>query len=304
MTLSSPLRTPEALGIIDHVNQDHREELRLLARAFCSASAGELVELTALFESGAELRVGEQAHYLPFDAAGTLRSALVSKVEQARQQLGEAKTIRVFHWQLAGREELAQGFWRLHLAAQGELPDITPGFAQRFVVAEGVTRPYTLCQQGERIWLDVLTGHDGPGAAWAAALRPGDAVESRGGKHKEPPASPRGAALLADASGLPAVAAMLAACEGDAPPQVLLELSPAVAAIAPQYLGGQPAEVFIGGAVPGQALEAGATHLQAGAIWGATEKEAAQRIREGLRERLGLSAPDCRVAGYWKAEEA
>ncbi len=86
---------PDAEGILEHMNADHAEALRLYARAFTRAAAAERVAMTAVDRLGFELSVeterGPRPARVAFEAsvesAEQARAALVALVQKARAVL-------------------------------------------------------------------------------------------------------------------------------------------------------------------------------------------------------------------------
>lgn len=73
--------------------------------------------------------------------------------------------------------------------------------------------------------LDVALHGDGPGAAWGAAARPGDAVELQGPRGKLELGPARWHLLVGDESALPAIASICTALPANEPAHAVLEIA-------------------------------------------------------------------------------
>ena len=94
----------------------------------------------------------------------------------------------------------------------------------------GVSRRYTirnLDTAARRLDLDVVMHGHGPGAAWAAAVAIGDAVEVFGPRGKVRLASASWQLFVGDESAIPAIAEMIAALPGNSTAVALVEVTDA-----------------------------------------------------------------------------
>jgi NADPH-dependent ferric siderophore reductase len=171
---------------------------------------------------------------------------------------------------------------------------------------------YTLrAWRPERAELDmlfVLHGDTGPASAWAQRARPGDPVALWGPRQAfEPPADTDWYLLVADETGLPAVARILESLPPGTTARVFAEVaSPDERQPLPEAPTYDVAWLYRGGA------EAGTTTLLADAVrampwpggtpyvWGGGESRALTRVRSYVRKEVGLARERVSLVAYWR----
>jgi NADPH-dependent ferric siderophore reductase len=163
-------------------------------------------------------------------------------------------------------------------------------------------------EQAELDMLFVLHGDTGPASAWAQRAAPGDPVALWGPREAyDPPAGTDWYLLVADETGLPAVARILESLPAGTTAKVVAEVGSAGER---QPLPGGPAVdvtwLYRDGA------EAGTTTLLADAVralpwpggtpyvWGGGESRAMTKVRRYVRSELGLAREQASLVGYWR----
>jgi NADPH-dependent ferric siderophore reductase len=156
--------------------------------------------------------------------------------------------------------------------------------------------------------LFVLHGDEGQASAWAARAKPGDPVALWGPRTGyEPPAATDQLLLIADDTGLPAVAAILDQMPDGVTATVIAEVS----GPAEQQELRDAANIDVRWLYRG-AAEAGTTKLLIEAVralpvptattyvWGAGESRTMTAIRKYLRKELGFPREAISLVAYWR----
>jgi NADPH-dependent ferric siderophore reductase len=161
----------------------------------------------------------------------------------------------------------------------------------------------------------VIHGH-GPGSAWGAAARPGDAVLlSKPKGYYAPPPESRSRVLLGDATAVPAIARILAQAGEDEEFQCVIEVpsmddARALPSAATVHVDWRVAGNGVGASVMVDAVRElaargdgpGAPDAGAPYVWVACESAESRRARLALRSEWGLQPRNYRVVGYWHAD--
>jgi NADPH-dependent ferric siderophore reductase len=156
--------------------------------------------------------------------------------------------------------------------------------------------------------LFVLHGDGGPASAWAARARPGDPVALWGPRTAyDPPPSTDRYLLVADDTGLPAVAAILESLPAKTEVQVVAEVddpderqplpaSPSVE-VTWCYRRGAPAgtTTLLADAVRSLPWPGGTPY-----VWGGGESRAMTGVRRYARDEKGLAREQVSLVAYWR----
>lgn len=157
--------------------------------------------------------------------------------------------------------------------------------------------------------LFVLHGDVGHASAWASRAAPGDPVALWGPRTCwEPPAGTERVLLVADETGLPAVAGIIEALRADTPVQVIAEIA--------DEAHGQPLPSRPGVDITWLergAADAGTTPLLVDAVrslgpldptttyaYGGGESRAMTAVRRHLRDERGFAQSHVSMVGYWR----
>jgi NADPH-dependent ferric siderophore reductase len=158
----------------------------------------------------------------------------------------------------------------------------------------------------------VLHGDEGQASRWAAAAKPGDAVGFAGPRVHWSSATPGDwTVLVADETGLPALAAIAEGLPPGHPAIALVEVSDE----AEEQTIESPGDLDLrwlhrggGHAGTGSPIPAALRALDlpdgAGRAWGGGESTAMAKVRRHLKERRGLMPDAMSVLGYWKYRPA
>jgi NADPH-dependent ferric siderophore reductase len=156
--------------------------------------------------------------------------------------------------------------------------------------------------------LFVLHGDTGPASAWAARARPGDPVALWGPRTAyAPPADTDWYLLVADETGLPAVASILESLPAGTVARVFAEVdNPGERQDLPDRAGTEVTWLYRDGAPPGT------TTLLADAVralpwpggtpyaWGGGESRAMTAVRKYVRQEIGLAREQVSLVAYWR----
>lgn len=163
-------------------------------------------------------------------------------------------------------------------------------------------------EQAELDVLFVLHGDTGPASAWASRARPGDPVALWGPRTAwDPPVGTDRYVLVADETGLPAVAAILEALPHDSAVQVIAEVAEPAEEHPMPRTGPGVAFTWLhrDGAAPGtttlladavRALDVSVTTY----AWGGGESHAMTAARKHLRHSIGLRREQVTMVAYWR----
>ena len=158
---------------------------------------------------------------------------------------------------------------------------------------------------------DEDTGTAGPAAQWAARARPGDPVALWGPRSAfEPPNGTEWYLLVADDTGLPAVAAIIESLPPGTPIRVIAEVDaeedrqplPVADGVDVQwcYRRGRPAgtTTMLVDAVRAMPWPAGVAYA-----WGGAESRCITAVRKYVRTERGLSRDAVSMTGYWRHDD-
>lgn len=312
-----PIQTEEALGIIEHVNDDHQPELLLCARAFTPFDEPADARLMALYADGIGLQILQHGKPIPafisYADAGLTEPDIRALVGAARQKLGlpAQGQGRKAQWTVTESERYAGCYQRITFdLGKDQRDDWEAGYVCRFAmpnVEHG--RPYTLRRvSGQKAVIDVYIHDATVGSRWAIGLGQEREVTVLGGRHEGFPDFSGGPALLlGDETALPTIAGLLETWSHDQPVRVLLEVGDAVAQ---RYLDDVclPRDCHVSW-LP-RKREAGASllaaleglELQPAAVWGALEYKASKQVKKHLTDDWGLDKKQARVTAYWRKE--
>lgn len=184
-----------------------------------------------------------------------------------------------------------------------ELPDVARSLRQR-------ARVYTirhLRPADAEVDLDLVVHSGGLASDWARGARPGDRVLLAGPRrHAVPPFDAGEVLLLADATALPAVAAILEAAPAHARGAALVEI--ADAGERQEVAGGAPIEVTWVERDGGDSLVAAVQRLTADptwsadrTVWVAGELGVARRLRTHLVGDRGVDPGRVQAYAYWRS---
>lgn len=157
-------------------------------------------------------------------------------------------------------------------------------------------------------FLMVLHGDSGPASAWAMRAEPGDRVALWGPRSAfHPPAGTDRLVLVADETGLPAVAAIIEHVDGDLPITVVAEVGSASERQTLPARGAVDIRWFHrDGAAAGST-----TNLVDGVralppfegrpyVWGGGESRGMTRVRRHVRDERGLDRDSVSLVAYWR----
>ncbi|MDY7106695.1 MAG: SIP domain-containing protein [Actinomycetota bacterium] len=161
--------------------------------------------------------------------------------------------------------------------------------------------------------LFVLHEPAGPASGWAASAKPGDPVALWGPREAfEPMAGTDWYLLVADDTGLPAVAVILETLPAGVPIRVVAEVdSPGERQDLAERPGTEITWVYRNGAAPGtvaghtiDAVRALELPEGTGYVWGGGESRMMTAVRRYVRDEVGLSRDQVNLIAYWRHASA
>jgi NADPH-dependent ferric siderophore reductase len=164
-------------------------------------------------------------------------------------------------------------------------------------------------EQQEMDVLCVLHGDTGPASAWAARAEPGDPVALWGPRTAyEPPPDTDWYLLVADETGLPAVAAIIESLPEGTPVRVVAEADgPAERQELPDAPGVEVTWLYREGAPAGTITDRVAEAVRALSwpdgtpyVWGGGESRAMTAVRRHVRREVGLPRERVSLVAYWR----
>lgn len=158
----------------------------------------------------------------------------------------------------------------------------------------------------------VLHGDEGRASAWAIAARPGDPLGFAGPRvHWTSAREADWTLLVADETGLPALAAIAEGLPAGHPAIALVEVDSGAeeqaiesrADLDLRWLHRNGADAGTSAVIP-DALRKLELPAGSGRAWGGGESVVMQRVRRHLRERRGIMPEAMSILGYWKYRAA
>lgn len=139
-------RTPiqerdKKLDILDHVNQDHSQELLAIAQSFSPHISVEQASLLDLFQEGLLLSVKtptettQEEIFVPFELQGELEEQILYLAYRALNQQGrELNGHRKRFFQVIAKQNLTPNLIRLTIQSHSPLPEYYPGYAYGLIL--------------------------------------------------------------------------------------------------------------------------------------------------------------------------
>ncbi|SON48946.1 siderophore-interacting protein [Vibrio tapetis] len=129
------------IDIIDHVNQDHQEELLAIAKTHASNLEIKSAKVEDIFEEGVRIEVDfkmdpkKQMMFVPFEIEGSLEDkilylAYAGIVKQGQDFSGSGKQF----FEVLGKQNITENIIRLTVGSNMALPEYYPGYAYAFVL--------------------------------------------------------------------------------------------------------------------------------------------------------------------------
>ncbi|MDO4776993.1 MAG: SIP domain-containing protein [Cardiobacteriaceae bacterium] len=131
----TPLSDPQhKADILDHINDDHSEELLIITRAYGKADA-KSARLIDIYQEGCLIDTGEgEPLYIPFQLKGDLEENILYLAYDAMVRAGKPLDASTKHYfTVQSRTMLTPRLLRLAVNSAGTLPD-EPGYALCFVL--------------------------------------------------------------------------------------------------------------------------------------------------------------------------
>ncbi len=136
------------LDIIDHVNQDHTEELLAIAQYHSANTSINSPKINDIFEEGIELsfytgsEISPELMFIPFEIDGSLEdkilySAYNAVVRQGRDFTGSGKNF----FEVIAKTKITKNVVRLTIHSSTPLPEYYPGYAYAFILNKSKKKP-------------------------------------------------------------------------------------------------------------------------------------------------------------------
>lgn len=148
------------LDVIDHVNQDHTEELMAIARGYYLQGSVQSAKLSDIFEDGVELEIHRETDripellFVPFEIDGSLEDkilylAFAAVVKQGRDFGGSGRRF----FEVIAKQDVTENIARLTIHSTSPLPDYYPGYAYAFLLKSVTKRPVKASSEnGKKTW--------------------------------------------------------------------------------------------------------------------------------------------------------
>ncbi|MBS9778455.1 MAG: SIP domain-containing protein [Gammaproteobacteria bacterium] len=141
--IKSPLADQdEKFDIIEHINQDHTDEILSIAHVFTDYTNANTAKLLDIFEEGAELELTfyenlseVQSVFVPFQIKGDIEEKLLYLAYSAMAQQGKAlsDSKRQF-FEITDTYLLTPNIIRLTISSDSQLPEKSPAYAYGFLL--------------------------------------------------------------------------------------------------------------------------------------------------------------------------
>lgn len=129
------------IDIVDHINQDHLEEILAIAQSHAPALDIATAQVEDIFEEGVHIevsfndRTASEVIFVPFEIEGSLEDkvlylAYASIVKQGRDFSGTGKKF----FEVIQKQNVTKNIIRLTVVSQIPLPEYFPGYAYAFVL--------------------------------------------------------------------------------------------------------------------------------------------------------------------------
>ncbi len=131
----------EKFDIIEHINQDHRDEVLSIVQVFTDHTDATSATLIDIFEEGAELQVllpalSESVDvFVPFQITGDVEEKLLYQAYSAMAKQGKALSdSRRQFFEIVDTRSLTPNIIRLTIASDAPLPEHSPAYAYGFLL--------------------------------------------------------------------------------------------------------------------------------------------------------------------------
>jgi len=138
MTVHTPIADQDKkLDIIDHIHQDHADELRAMAQYYSAKENMESAEILDIYHEGVlvGIAVGGKAErmFIAFELTGDLEESILylSYTAAVKQKKGLGAGKKNF-FEVVGKQTITRNFTRLLIQSQTPLPEYYPEYAYGF----------------------------------------------------------------------------------------------------------------------------------------------------------------------------
>ncbi|WP_261842191.1 siderophore-interacting protein [Aliamphritea ceti] len=152
------------IDIIDHVNQDHTEELLTIAHAHSPDLSIESVKITDIFKEGLQVSItpqtGKQASdvFIPFEIEGDLEEKILYSAYAAIAKQGsDFSSSRKRFFEVTHKQQLSKNFIRITVQSSMALPGYYPGYAYGFILKTIQKQPKNYQDKTTKSWLQKAT---------------------------------------------------------------------------------------------------------------------------------------------------
>lgn len=337
-------KTPLPMAVkgkfMNHVNEEHQDELVMFIEAFTEARVGDndTVLVQEVFADGLLISADDDnlPHFIafkdPIDESTTIKSQYIYLLQSAAKKLGKLSIkLQQRRFTVIDRYFASANMLRLKVRAPKDTPLNHAGFAYLFnmLSEEGdspkLQRYYTLRKawyekdsEGEQTlaWIDVFLHGDTAGGNWAQAMGAGDVLTSvRDYPEKITHLAQGQCLLICDETSMPTVANLLEQWQNPIAPMVILttndpkDLSYLTDCTLSKTLANH--EGFFNSIqhitktsktdIQQEILSIiQANPIQIEKVWGALDAKAAKGLRQELKATLQLPRQDLIMKVYWR----
>ncbi|MDG6896171.1 siderophore-interacting protein [Volucribacter amazonae] len=314
------------LDIIEHVNDDHHQELLAIAQVFIDPKV-EHAHFADLFEQGMQLEITlegqKQSHFVPFLTEGEIEFNVRQLAITAIQQCEKPITNSHYYFQVQQSQAISANFLRLWLIPLQPLVQAEAGLAWVFTLARFPQRPseQQLAGQAKRYYslrkyekqyidhqtlelavVDIYLHNDSLGSNWAKSLQVGDILHASSLHYEKTAHLNTGQAVLfGDETAFPTLAKLLEDWKNPLAPIVIsIAHQNSEQAYLKDYLPTNSQVYYLDQQnLTEKLIDILQQQPRIDKVWGATEQKTAKALRKYLRETRQLHAENSKVKAYW-----
>ncbi|MBV7433812.1 SIP domain-containing protein [Cardiobacteriaceae bacterium TAE3-ERU3] len=155
MTQYTPITDQDQkLDIIEHVNQDHPEELLTLTQSFSDYPNATSATIVDMYNEGILIRVQPDniETFIPFQIKGELEEQILYLAYLAMSKQGKSFDNRKQFFTVISSEHITPNMLRIHIESPAPLPENSPGYAYWFALKTLAKQPDQPVQETANNW--------------------------------------------------------------------------------------------------------------------------------------------------------
>ena len=159
MTQRTPITDQDQkLDIIEHVNQDHPDELLLLTQSFSDHPNATSATIVDIYNEGVLVRIepGNVETLIPFQLKGDLEEQILYLAYLAMSKQGKSFDNRKQFFTVSSCEHITPNMLRIYIESPAPLPENSPGYAYWFALKTMEKQPEKPVQETGSNWFSNL----------------------------------------------------------------------------------------------------------------------------------------------------